>query len=325
MNLKVDEASNMEENFIALVPDQSTVDVVNDEMRSNEISINPIATLVFQSEYPEALEGGDYIRNVSKSTPRGTTTTIKTPKSFTTSQEAEGSWSAVNRVASKGRGWGSIAKQQQYHSRGHRAKKHRHHHHHRDNRDFARNRLLAKKSRSEGKLDYFESNGNQFRDPFNRHNDKWSNFVRLQNELQQEQDLPPYMKKINRRTKQLRFLMEGTVPPRRARIPPHRHHVNDKFFEENVFEDQRSKKFPSRKAPEITRNSLGNSFPGEESDEDVGEEPSAVVKTATRAGNFIYHRIPSAKPSSGPTFGRVIRKQGLPFVAITDRRAKVHT
>lgn len=77
----MDEASNIEENFIALLPDRP-VDVVNDEMRSNEISINPIATLVLQSEYPaQETRERDYTGNVSKSS--------KTPKSLT-SQEVEG-------------------------------------------------------------------------------------------------------------------------------------------------------------------------------------------------------------------------------------------
>ncbi|XP_059617000.1 uncharacterized protein LOC132261951 [Phlebotomus argentipes] len=286
----VDETSDIEENFIALVPDRT------DEMRSNEISINPIATLVL-SEYPGRRER-DY-RNVSmKSTPSHSSKSL-------TSQEVEDKWPA----GGKGRGWHSLAKQK-YHSRT--AKRHnRKHHHH--------NRAAKKRSRPHNY--YFESE--ESRSPYNSR-DKWPNLLRLQSQLQQEkeEDIPPYMKKINRRTKQLRVLMEGdpTVAPRRLRQPPFRF-PEPQWMEENLFEEQRAnvKKSPSRSA---IKGGSRNSLPGEESEEAV--EMPAMLKSATRAGNFIYHRVPSAKPSTGPTFGRVVRKQGLPFVAITDRRAKIH-
>uniref|UniRef100_A0A1B0DAP2 Uncharacterized protein n=1 Tax=Phlebotomus papatasi TaxID=29031 RepID=A0A1B0DAP2_PHLPP len=276
-------------------------------MRSNEISINPIATLVLQSEYPaQETRERDYTGNVSKSS--------KTPKSLT-SQEVEEKWS----TSGKGRGWGNLEKQRYYSkTAGHHTRKHRHHHHRDHGHYMLRNNAIKKKSKAQGRIDYYDKDFNAGR------RDNWSNFIRLQNQLERdkEEDIPPYMKKINRRTKQLRILMEGTgtVPPRRHRIPASS--VREpKWLDENVFDEQRpnAKKISVKKSEKSGINSL----PDEESSEVAADSPS-VFKSATRAGNFIYHRIPSAKPNTGPTFGRVVRKQGLPFVAITDRRTKLH-
>lgn len=209
---------------------------------------------------------------------------------------------------------------QRYYSKtaGHHTRKHRHHHHRDHGNYMLRNNAIRKKSKAQGRIDYYDKDSNAGR------RDNWSNFIRLQNQLERdkEEDIPPYMKKINRRTKQLRILMEGTgtVPPRRHRIPapPIR---EPQWLDENVFDEQR----PNAKKVSVKKSEKPgiNSLPDEESSE-VAAEPPSVFKSATRAGNFIYHRIPSVKPNTGPTFGRVVRKQGLPFVAITDRRTKLH-
>lgn len=66
-----------------------------------------------------------------------------------------------------------------------------------------------------------------------------------------------------------------------------------------------------------------------------GGAPVAHVITnrlsQTRAGNFVYHRIAQSQPSNtigqgrragagAAAYGVIVRKPGLPFVAITDRR-----
>lgn len=78
---------------------------------------------------------------------------------------------------------------------------------------------------------------------------KWPNLSRLQTQLHQEiieDSLPPYIKKFNRRNKQLINLLEGTVSPnyiqhanRKAAHQQRRQKQRNKWLEENLFEQQR--------------------------------------------------------------------------------------
>ncbi|GAB0098422.1 hypothetical protein DMENIID0001_141500 [Sergentomyia squamirostris] len=303
---EVDEVSNIERNFIALIPDRPTM-VVNDEKLSNKIFMN--STIV--PRYADTISG-------AHETP-GENISVNSSKTSKLLQEIEDKWTTAG---AKGRGWSSLAKQK-YSPRTskHHSHRHKHHHHHGD--IYMKNKILYKKSPPQAHVKYFDGGVNRYENSENTdgQRDKWANLVSLHNQLQSDQELPPYMKKINRRTKQLRMMMEGetTVLPHRHR--PHRisHH---KWNDENVFEEQRrSSKSSKRRLSKIHRK---NSLPNDEADfEQVSVEQPSFTKSATRAGNFIYHRVPSGKSNTGQTYGRVIRKQGLPFVAITDRRIKI--
>lgn len=78
---------------------------------------------------------------------------------------------------------------------------------------------------------------------------KWPNLSRLQTQLHQdiiEDSLPPYIKKYNRRNKQLINLLEGTIAPNYAEhtkiksVHQRRRQKNrNKWIEKNLFEEQR--------------------------------------------------------------------------------------
>lgn len=106
------------------------------------------------------------------------------------------------------------------------------------------------------KLNKFQPNG--FRQS------KWPNLSRLQSQLHQDiiaESLPPYVKKYNRRNKQLINLLEGTVSPAPAVsiVESHtksksahqrrRQKNRSKWIEKNLFEEQRR---PTTLAPTAT-------------------------------------------------------------------------
>lgn len=229
--------------------------------------------------------------------------------------------------------------------------------------------------------------------------ERYPNLARLQTQLKEDRDkeLPPYVRKYNRRNKQLFDLIEGTNSPEvkhhhhlHSRRHPeshlhHNHHHHHKkqggrvanssrdhlthkekverWIEENLFEEQRRNPNqivrPPEEDPELLLDSKVNALPGElgrpevagdghllvmhegaeEEDGDLrsggGGAPVAHVITnrlsQTRAGNFVYHRIAQSQPSNtigqgrqagagAAAYGVIVRKPGLPFVAITDRR-----
>lgn len=199
--------------------------------------------------------------------------------------------------------------------------------------------------------------------------DRYPNLSRLQTQLKEDQDkeLPPYVRKYNRRNKQLFDLIEGTHSPaakshpvgqqHQPKSPLRRHsteHLSHKeklerWMEENLFEEQRRNPNQILKPPsveeeeEALRNKL-NALPGElgpAAGPDEGHLMAPVssmppapqvnlstnrLSPQTRAGNFVYHRIAQSQPSNaiGQAFGVIVRKPGLPFVAITDRRQEMH-
>lgn len=224
------------------------------------------------------------------------------------------------------------------------------------------------------------------------HQERYPNLARLQTQLKEDRDkdLPPYVRKYNRRNKQLFELIEGTNSPdslasssshaggggRGQRKKQHHHHHHhphnhrgtsgsgpsvdhlshkekiERWIAENLFEEQRRNPNqivqPPQEDPELLLDSKINALPGElGSDDDTGHlmegegkgdgggegaaGPVANVITnrlsQTRAGNFVYHRIAQSQPSNaigqgaaGAAYGVIVRKPGLPFVAITDRR-----
>lgn len=79
---------------------------------------------------------------------------------------------------------------------------------------------------------------------------KWPNLSRLQTQLHQDiidDSLPPYIKKYNRRNKQLINLLEGTISPNYENYSNNKNGVHqrrrqknhNKWIERNLFEDQR--------------------------------------------------------------------------------------
>lgn len=196
--------------------------------------------------------------------------------------------------------------------------------------------------------------------------ERYPNLARLQTQLKEDRDkdLPPYVRKFNRRNKQLFDLIEGTHSPvatkgRQAKQHHHHHHHRhtkepasggvskghnlshkekiERWIEENLFEEQRRNPNQIVRPPEEDAELLNklNALPGElgpAADDDgqlvKGTNPVNVITnrlSQTRAGNFVYHRIAQSQPSNpigqaAAAYGVIVRKPGLPFVAITDRR-----
>lgn len=79
---------------------------------------------------------------------------------------------------------------------------------------------------------------------------KWPNLSRLQSQLQEDMadgDLPPYIKKYNRRNKQLINLLEGTISPNYSRDyhkkqSQRRQKNTNKWLEKYLFEEQKPMK-----------------------------------------------------------------------------------
>lgn len=84
---------------------------------------------------------------------------------------------------------------------------------------------------------------------------KWPNLSRLQTQLHQdiiEDSLPPYIKKYNRRNKQLINLLEGTIAPNYAEHTKiknahqrRRQKNRNKWIEKNLFEEQKDSVTPA--------------------------------------------------------------------------------
>lgn len=227
--------------------------------------------------------------------------------------------------------------------------------------------------------------------------ERYPNLARLQTQLKEDRDkeLPPYVRKYNRRNKQLFDLISGTNSPdseqlaesnvanRRQRTKPHHHHNYhnshsshhrsakipgdkdhlthkqkiERWIEENLFEEQRRNpnqivRPPDELLEDPATQAMAklNALPGElgpVASDGLEEEQHLDTKGAssspggggavanvhtnrlsqTRAGNFVYHRIAQSQPSNtigqaagAAAYGVIVRKPGLPFVAITDRR-----
>ncbi|XP_050082648.1 uncharacterized protein LOC126569531 isoform X2 [Anopheles aquasalis] len=211
--------------------------------------------------------------------------------------------------------------------------------------------------------------------------EKWPNFDRVMSSLKTEpkpDNVPPYIKKYNRRNKQLIDLLEGTIAPlsdysvHKHRERKYHRRKNPHWMEEDLFEEQR----PSQsKGQGMQRNYIqetiqsstihSNALPGEGihiiydkkhggggggsgggDHDDLDDDGTHLMygrptissghggghdgggghpnyKLSSRAGQFVYHRVASPQPlgggGGGGGYGR-LKRQRLPFVAITDRR-----
>uniref|UniRef100_A0A182JGD1 Uncharacterized protein n=1 Tax=Anopheles atroparvus TaxID=41427 RepID=A0A182JGD1_ANOAO len=270
----------------------------------------------------------------------------------------------------------------------HKNFKHTHHHrgglyhqpYHSFHHDYYRRKMLERdrerwkkmqelKPDYQGQINYYEnSNKLETSDDIMAHlhghssQEKWPHFDKVMSSLKTEpkpDNVPPYIKKYNRRNKQLIDLLEGTIAPlsdygaHKHRERKYHRRKNPHWMEEDLFEEQR----PSQsKNAGLQRNYIqetiqsstvhSNALPGEGihiiydkkhagDGRDDGREllygrptiaaghpahdahPNAY-KLSSRAGQFVYHRVASPPQPAGG-YGR-LKRQRLPFVAITDRR-----
>ncbi|XP_052863600.1 uncharacterized protein LOC128270238 [Anopheles cruzii] len=281
----------------------------------------------------------------------------------------------------------------------HKNFKHTHHHrgglyhqpYHTFHHDYYRRKMLERererwkkmqdlKPDYQGQINYYE-NSNKLetnedimahlngRSSSSSSQEKWPNFDKVMSSLKTEakpDNVPPYIKKYNRRNKQLIDLLEGTIAPlsdysaHKHRERKYHRRKNPHWMEEDLFEEQR----PSQpKTQGMQRDYIqeaiqsstihSNALPGEgihiiydkkhaldgHDDLDDGLGASHVMygrptmssghggdgghpnyKLSSRAGQFVYHRVASPQsPMGGGGYGR-LKRQRLPFVAITDRR-----
>ncbi|XP_053659700.1 uncharacterized protein LOC128708744 [Anopheles marshallii] len=280
----------------------------------------------------------------------------------------------------------------------HKNFKHTHHHrgglyhqpYHNFHHDYYRRKMLERererwkkmqdlKPDYQGQINYYEnSNKLETNDDIMAHlnghssQEKWPNFDKVMTSLKTESkpdNIPPYIKKYNRRNKQLIDLLEGTIAPlsdysaHKHRERKYHRRKNPHWMEEDLFEEQRPNQ---AKAQGLQRNYIqetiqsstihSNALPGEgihiiydkkhAADHDDfddgggggGAGPHLLYgrptiasgghavdghhpnyKMSSRAGQFVYHRVASPQPVGGAGYGR-LKRQRLPFVAITDRR-----
>uniref|UniRef100_A0A182N6T1 Uncharacterized protein n=1 Tax=Anopheles dirus TaxID=7168 RepID=A0A182N6T1_9DIPT len=283
----------------------------------------------------------------------------------------------------------------------HKNFKHTHHHrgglyhqpYHNFHHDYYRRKMLERererwkkmqdlKADYQGQINYYEnSNKLETNDDIMAHlnghssQEKWPNFDKVMTSLKTESkpdNIPPYIKKYNRRNKQLIDLLEGTIAPlsdysaHKHRERKYHRRKNPHWMEEDLFEEQRPNQ---AKQQGLQRNYIqetiqsstvhSNALPGEgihiiydkkhSADHDDfddgggsrdgshgllygrptiasgggvghpsdGHHPN--YKLSSRAGQFVYHRVASPQPVGGAGYGR-LKRQRLPFVAITDRR-----
>lgn len=194
-----------------------------------------------------------------------------------------------------------------------------------------------------------------------RTKEKYPYFNKVKSHLEEEdEDLPPYVKKYNRRNKQLIDLLEGTLPPQSQSDNFRRFHSHAKknphWLEDDLFEEQKPSK--NKWSTEIEATPHPNALPDEsvhviydEDDNDktilsknkssltnkptfnltassiASNNHSPPFKLSSRAGQFVYHTV-TQSPSTvsggggnGGGYGGVgVKKKRLPFVAITDRK-----
>uniref|UniRef100_A0A182PK37 Uncharacterized protein n=1 Tax=Anopheles epiroticus TaxID=199890 RepID=A0A182PK37_9DIPT len=282
----------------------------------------------------------------------------------------------------------------------HKNFKHTHHHrgglyhqpYHNFHHDYYRRKMLERererwkkmqdlKPDYQGQINYYEnSNKLETNDDIMAHlnghssQEKWPNFDKVMTSLKTEakpDNIPPYIKKYNRRNKQLIDLLEGTIAPlsdysvHKHRERKYHRRKNPHWMEEDLFEEQRPNQ---AKAQGLQRNYIqetiqsstihSNALPGEGihiiydkkhgADHDdfddgggggagshllygrptiasggggghPGDGHHPNYKLSSRAGQFVYHRVASPQPVGGAGYGR-LKRQRLPFVAITDRR-----
>lgn len=180
---------------------------------------------------------------------------------------------------------------------------------------------------------YHEDNNNRnyqkisFPNDPTEHTKRYSNGILTLHTVQKFEDNyePPYIKKFNRRNKQLLNLLEG-MPPSDKSIKLKKHstkdHKKNQWVETNLFEEQRPIQLAQNISLLYETNNEINEIPGENdsdanSDDTISKEQTN--KNHSKSEKFNYHRVASPKLVGFGSFG-MLRKQQLPFVAITDKR-----
>ncbi|XP_065072911.1 uncharacterized protein LOC135697213, partial [Ochlerotatus camptorhynchus] len=251
-------------------------------------------------------------------------------------------------------------KHSHHHRGGYYHPMYQHHHHH-----YSRQKMLERerdrwkqiqeppmtKVTNQGQVRYYQStNKLETKEDIKAHLDghstsreQWPYFDKVINSLnkdQQQDHVPPFIKKYNRRTQQLIDLLEGTIAPMSEY--GQRHHERKYNRRKNPLEDLFEEQRPSPNNLGLQRNYIqetiqsstahSNSLPGEgihiiydkkhmDDGHAYGHPTMAAdhpYKLSSRAGQFVYHRVASPQPV-GNGYGR-LKRQRLPFVAITDRR-----
>ncbi|XP_063704345.1 putative pre-mRNA-splicing factor ATP-dependent RNA helicase DHX16 [Culicoides brevitarsis] len=168
--------------------------------------------------------------------------------------------------------------------------------------------------------------------------EKYPYFNKVKSHLEEEDDdLPPYVKKYNRRNKQLIDLLEGTLPPQSEK----RFHAkkNPHWLEDDLFEEQKPSK--NKWSTEIEATAHPNALPEDNvrviydeksrnfsksakfnltASSIASNNHSPPFKVSSRAGQFIYHTVTQSPSASGSGIFGGVKKKRLPFVAITDRK-----
>lgn len=229
----------------------------------------------------------------------------------------------------------------------HRARQ-RNHNHLSQHKDSHRPRYRSGHPEYQGHINFFDTS-NRLETQVDvdqyiggHHKDKWPYFAKVKTHLDDESDdLPPYLKKYNRRNKQLIDLLEGTLPPKRNMKKLNKHISNRKnphWLEDDLFEEQRPNRnsYSNKFVFEPPSTPHPNALPGENvhissvehnikhnftnnNNSLVTNNHSPPFKISSRAGQFIYHTVTALPQITGST-GNVIKKKRLPFVAITDRK-----
>lgn len=166
--------------------------------------------------------------------------------------------------------------------------------------------------------------------------------------------IPPYLRKLNRRYKQLYNLMEGIESDNDNGLSaPSAHDLlyagssikDNKWMEANLFEEQREQNDQPFVAPPpaagtdetMRRNSssdnrISNSDELNEIPEDdryTDRTSDGLYKVSPKSKKFMYHRVMSSSAANGGGInlggGTSGRKQRLPFVAITNKRLQPST
>jgi hypothetical protein len=191
----------------------------------------------------------------------------------------------------------------------------------------------------------------------NHNLDKWPHLTKVTKNLNKEEKfdeyLPPYVKKFNRRNKQLSDLLDGTAAPsghhpkghqnnqhHNHHHHHHHHHQHRDDWIENLFEEQKPgnrKNHTLSDKTTIHPNDLPDDGVHIIYDKSHYENEKRKVKATnkyeknlqtndnnyfnSKTSNFVYHRVeqPPQQSPTGGSFGRV-KKQRLPYVAITDRK-----
>lgn len=138
---------------------------------------------------------------------------------------------------------------------------------------------------------------------------------------------PPYIKKFNRRNKQLLNLLEGIPASDEKLAKPKKHpskvdQKKNQWVETNLFEEQRPHPTARNLSTSFDTNDGINDIPGENDSEAFNDNVTSkeqIHKNHSKSERFNYHRVASPKLVGFGSFG-MLRKQQLPFVAITDKR-----